>query len=48
MRSHKLRLKQVALDCGFSSTRQLSVIFERLIGVPLREYAARLLRLLPA
>ena len=37
----KLRLKQVAQDCGFSGTRQLSVIFERFAGVPLREYAAR-------
>ena len=37
----KLRLKQVAQDCGFSGTRQLSVIFKRFAGVPLREYAAR-------
>lgn len=37
----KLRLKQVAQDCGFSSTRQMSAIFERYAGVPLREYAAR-------
>jgi len=37
----KLRLKQVAMDCGFSSTRQLSAIFGRFAGVPLREYAAR-------
>lgn len=37
----KLRLKQVAQDCGFSSTRQLGAIFERFTGVPLRDFAAR-------
>lgn len=37
----KLRFKQVALDCGFSSTRQLSMIFERYVGVSVREYASR-------
>ena len=37
----KLRLKQVAQDCGFSSTRQMSAIFERYAGVSLREYAAK-------
>jgi LacI family transcriptional regulator len=37
----KLRFKQVAMDCGFSSTRQLNVIFQRFTGMSLREYAAR-------
>lgn len=37
----KLRLKQVALDCGFSSTRQMSAIFERHTGMSVRDYAAR-------
>jgi len=37
----KLRFKQVAVDCGFSSTRQLNVIFQRCTGMSLREYAAR-------
>lgn len=39
---HKLRFKQVALDCGFTSTRQLNVIFQRFTGMSLREYTARI------
>jgi len=38
----KLRFKQVALDCGFGSTRQLNVIFQRFTGLSLREYVARM------
>lgn len=37
----KLRFKQVALDCGFGSTRQLTTIFERYVGVSVREYVSR-------
>ena len=37
----KVRLKQVAADCGFGSTRQLRVIFQRHAGMSLREYAAQ-------
>ena len=37
----KLRYKQVALDCGFSSTRQLNIIFERHTGLTIREYLSR-------
>lgn len=37
----KLRFKQVALDCGFTSTRQLNVIFQRFTGMSLREYTAK-------
>jgi LacI family transcriptional regulator len=39
---HKLRFKQVALDCGFTSTRQLNVIFQRFTGMSLREYTAKI------
>ena len=37
----KLRFKQVALECGFSNTRQMGLIFERHTGVSLRDYSAR-------
>jgi LacI family transcriptional regulator len=37
----RLRFKQVALDCGFSSTRQLNLIFQRFTGMSLRDYTAK-------
>lgn len=39
--ARKIRFKQVAMECGFSSTRQLNVIFQRSTGVSLRDFAAR-------
>jgi LacI family transcriptional regulator len=39
--SRKLRFKQVALDCGFSNTRQLNVTFQKFTGMSLRDYAAK-------
>lgn len=38
----KLRFKQIALDCGFSSTRQLNLIFQRYTGMSLRDYVAKI------
>jgi len=38
----KLRFKQVAIDCGFGSTRQLNVIFQRFTGMSLREYTSKI------
>jgi LacI family transcriptional regulator len=37
--SRKLRFKQIAIDCGFTSTRQLNFIFQRYAGISLRDYA---------
>ncbi len=37
----KLRYKQVALDCGFTSTRQMNIIFERHTGLTIREFLVR-------
>lgn len=37
----KMRFKQVALECGFNNTRQLSLVFERHAGMTLREFIAR-------
>ena len=38
----KLRYKQLALDCGFSSSRQMNIIFERHAGLSIREYLSRI------
>lgn len=37
----KMRFKQIALECGFNNTRQLSLVFERHTGVTLREFITR-------
>ncbi|HYE32440.1 MAG TPA: DNA-binding transcriptional regulator [Methylomirabilota bacterium] len=36
--SNKLKLKQVAVDCGFRDTRHLNVVFQRVTGVSPREF----------
>jgi len=37
--TRKLRLKQLALNSGFTSTRQMNVVFRRLMGMSPRQYA---------
>jgi LacI family transcriptional regulator len=39
--SRKFRLKQVALDCGFTSTRQMNLVFQRFTGLSPRQFAGR-------
>ena len=38
MKHHELSLTQIALDCGFSSSSQFSVVFKRIMGVSPRQF----------
>jgi AraC family transcriptional regulator len=38
MNDHNRTLTQIALDCGFSSSSQFSVVFRRIMGVSPRKY----------
>jgi len=38
MKDHNLSLTQIALDCGFSSSSQFSVVFRRIMGVSPRKF----------
>lgn len=38
MRNHNLTLTEIAIDCGFSSSSQFSLVFKRIVGIPPREY----------
>jgi AraC-like DNA-binding protein len=38
MNDHNLSLTQIALDCGFSSSSQFSVVFRRIMGISPRKF----------